>query len=65
MDEQKKAELDAIAAERAGTLGGEHVTDGKQFYHANDVAKGDHVAGNLIPAFARREPAEPWTPTRQ
>jgi hypothetical protein len=65
MTPEKKAELDAAAAEREATLGGTHITDGKQFYHADSAGKGDHVAGNLIPAVARSEPAAPWTPTRK
>ena len=46
MTPEKIAELDASAAERAGTLGKQHVHDGPQFYHAGALQANDHVAGS-------------------
>jgi hypothetical protein len=49
ISDEKKAELDAVAAERAGTLGGVHVAEGKQFYHAEQVKGEAHVPGCGVP----------------
>lgn len=55
ISDEKKAELDAIADERTPTLGGVHVTDGKQFYHAGEAAKADHVpGGGVAPTLAEQ-----------
>ena len=35
ISDEKKAELDAVATERAASLGLPHVVDGPQPYHAN------------------------------
>jgi hypothetical protein len=47
ISDEKKAELDAAAAERAATLGQPHVVDGSQPYHAGALTPETHVPGNL------------------
>lgn len=54
MTPEKFAELEATAAERAETLGLEHVTDGAQPYHAGVRIPDVHVPGNE--AVAEVEP---------
>jgi hypothetical protein len=44
--EARKDELDACAEERSGSLGKEHVTDGKQPYHADALTPDVHVPGS-------------------
>ena len=51
ISDTKKAELDAVADERAATLGVPHVIDGAQPYHAGAIVPDEHVPGSaLIPA---------------
>lgn len=56
ISDAKKAELDAVADERAGVLGQAHVVDGKQPYHGDLVH--EHVAGNAESAIPEAIAAE-------
>ena len=48
MNPEKQAELDAVAEERAATLGAKHVTNGVQPYHAGALVPDEHVPGNAV-----------------
>lgn len=46
--EERKADFDAVAAERASTLDKVSVIDGSQPYHADALHPDEHVAGNVL-----------------
>ncbi len=69
VSDERKAQLDAAAAERAPVLeeqehliaglGQKHLLDGPQPYHAGQLTPAYHVPGNVAPDPAPAPAAEP------